>query len=299
MNIATKFQIHSDPIVSNSTIDQLIDEAETVFGDTWHYMLALRGVTKTRTGSERSRIQSKKMDGRKRDVFFELLQMARVASRRSLVHWALVGNISSLARGVGRAAESAFAYFGSTVSATSRRRLFAKITGNNPLGQAARNTLAHKQRKLFSKEPALVLTYDNYQRGLTLQHQRGEHSSAFFKGTHQCAHQMTSFGDLTFNEFFADFTQIDQTVPSTLGMPAFEIVDRSHLSSFFLDYHDFQTVTLPDFTGVRVSAYHEIKDIAVHVKHLARAFPSPSENDTYFDQCPAEFDRTKLVLNVP
>ena len=55
--------------MSASTIDQLVNEAETLFGDTWQHMLALRGVTKTRTGSDRYKIQAKKRDGQKRDVF--------------------------------------------------------------------------------------------------------------------------------------------------------------------------------------------------------------------------------------
>jgi hypothetical protein len=105
---------------------------------------------------------------------------------------------------------------------------------------------------------------------------------------------MTYFADLTFDNFFADFTQINQTKPSPLDIPAFEIVDRNHPSFFFVDYNAFQAVTLSDSTGVCFSAYHKINDGAVHVKHLARTFPCLDGEDTYFDQCSSTFDRTKL-----
>ena len=230
--------------------------------------MAMRGQVKTRPGSKRDAIQSKKSDNRKRDVFFQLLQMARLANRKALPHWALVGNISAMARGVGRSAETAFAFFGNTVTGMTRVRLFGKITGNNKAGKASRNTMAHKLMRLFRSEQALVLCYDNFQRGLTLQHQRGKHSSAFFNGTHQCAHKVVPFNNTTFDLFFPEFTQLNQDIPSPWGMPAFETINKSSLGTFFASYDTFESIVLPDFTGVRVRAYNDIKDMAVHLKHL-------------------------------
>ena len=39
--VATEFQNHSLPIVSNDKIGQLITEAERIFGSTWSHLLAL------------------------------------------------------------------------------------------------------------------------------------------------------------------------------------------------------------------------------------------------------------------
>ena len=200
-----------------------------------------------------------------------------------------------MARGLGRSAETAFAYFGNCVSGMTRIRIFGNLTGNNKAGKASRNTMTHKLMRLFKTETSLIICYDNFQRGLTLQHQRGKHSSAFFNGTHQCAHKMTPFDDTTFDAFHPDFTQTDQDIPSPWGMPAFEIVDQSALGTFFDTFESFNSVVLPDFTGARVRAYNDIRDVTVHLGHLRRAFPNSAENDTsYFGQCPSTFGTQKL-----
>ena len=105
---------------------------------------------------------------------------------------------------------------------------------------------------------------------------------------------MTPFDDTRFDELCVEFTQLDQAAPSPLGMPAFESINRDNLATFFASYNDFESVTIPGFTGKRVAAYHEFKDIAVHVKHLAKAFAPGDADDSYFEQCPKEFDRQAL-----
>ena len=78
-------------------------------------------------------------------------------------------------------------------------------------------------------------------------------------------------------------------------MPAVEIVDQSTLGSFFELYGSFDSVILPDFTGACVRAYIEIRDVAVHIKHLCLAFPDAADNENrYWLQCPASFDTPKL-----
>ena len=72
----------------------------------------------------------------------------------------------------------------------------------------------------------------------------------------------------TFDLFFPEFTQLNQDIPSPWGMPAFETINKSSLGTFFASYDTFETIVLPDFTGVRVRAYNDIKDVAVHLKHL-------------------------------
>ena len=56
-----------------------------------------------------TRPKKKMSDRRKIDVFFSLVVLARLANRQNVTYWALVSNIASMVRGVGRAAESAFA----------------------------------------------------------------------------------------------------------------------------------------------------------------------------------------------
>ena len=204
-------------------------------------------------------------------------------------------NIYNFARGVGRTAENAFAYFGPTITDSSRRLLFTKLIGNDKEGKQTNTTWRHKIMRLFRGCQALTLCYDNYQCGVTLQHQRGKHSSAFFKGTHQCGHKMEPYDDITFDAFHVEFTQLNQDIPSPNGMPAFEVVDLECPASFFLDYDEFESVTLPDFTGDRVRAYAGLREIATQIKYFARAFPKPDEDRDYFSQCHASFNKSNLI----
>ena len=96
---------------------------------------------------------------------------------------------------------------------------------------------------MFCPLRAIIFTYDDYQRGMGLQHQQGEHSSAFFKGTHQCCHQVRYFDDNTCDAMFVEFTQYSQVIPSPWGMPAFELIDMADPSDFLVDYGTFESVT--------------------------------------------------------
>ena len=80
----------------------------------------------------------------------------------------------------------AFAYFGPSVSYTTRHHVMSQLMGSDKESIAKKNTLVDKQPKLLSVQRAVTFCYGNYQRGLKLFHQRGKHSSAYFKGTHQC-----------------------------------------------------------------------------------------------------------------
>ena len=78
-------------------------------------------------------------------------------------------------------------------------------------------------------------------------------------------------------------------------MPTFEIVETDKLAGFFVTYDEFETITVPDFTGERVSAYLNMKQRASSLTRLSQAFPALNEDDDYFGQCPDEFDKAKLV----
>ncbi len=137
MAVLTSFQNHSEPIISTLTMKEFIEQAPAIFGDVWKLLCDLRGV-KENIAQEKGQTQ-----GKKNEVFFELLALARVANHRKLTHWTMIQNIASFARGVGRSTEAAFAYFGHLLSSTSRDRIFGKLTGNNAKGEASDNTLRH------------------------------------------------------------------------------------------------------------------------------------------------------------
>ena len=270
-------------------MEALIAEAPTVFGETWNHLCDLRGVHPNCPSEEQQNVT------KRHQVFFQLINIARSSNRRHLMNFAFISSVANFARGVGNKAESAFAYFGSTLSVTGRKRIMAKITGDDANGRATNNTLTQKQSRIMRAQTAIVIAYDNYQRGMKLQHQRGSHSSAFFKGTHQCAHKVNIFEDTSFNKEFVEFKMFDQPIPSPWGMPVMEFIDFDQASQFFLTYKDFESDTTPDFTGQRVQSYIKMKDIARRVQQLKNAFIPSSTNVDYFEQCPETFDKEKLA----
>ena len=78
---------------------------------------------------------------------------------------AFISSVANFARGVGNKAELAFAFFGNTLSVLGRKRIMAKITGEDAEGRATNNTLAQKQSQIMRAQAAIVFAYDNYQRG--------------------------------------------------------------------------------------------------------------------------------------
>ena len=105
---------------------------------------------------------------------------------------------------------------------------------------------------------------------------------------------MFIFEECTFDGMYAPFIQHQQAIPLPWGTPAFEIVDVINPANFFINYDNFESITTPDFTGDRVHSYLRLRDIATHVGCLSRAFPSPEQIETYFEQCPAEFNTHAL-----
>ena len=112
-------------------------------------MLELRGKVNTREGSRHNETVARSANDRRNSVFFQLLSMACSANRQRLLHWAMITNVANFARGVGQAAESAIAYFCPSIADRSRRRLFAKLTGDDKAGVASDNTWRHKIMRLF------------------------------------------------------------------------------------------------------------------------------------------------------
>ena len=162
----------------------------------------------------------------------------------------------------------------------------AQLTGNDKEGRAKKNTPVDKQKRLLRPLTAIIFVYDNYQPGLRLQYQRGEHSTAFFKGTHQCCHMVRLFEDTSFDAMFVLFTQEDQAIPSPWGMPAFELENLCDPAEFLMNYSTFELVSTPDFTGSRVDAYIDFRDLCVRLSFIERAFPSSKDGNNYFEQCP-------------
>ena len=57
---------------------------------------------------------------------------------------------------------------------------------------------------------AVLICYDDFQRGLSSENQQGCQSGAYFCGTHQVAHKIIPFQDDTFEAVYVPVTYIDQ-----------------------------------------------------------------------------------------
>lgn len=128
----TSFRKNSVPIVNLPQMEEFIDEAPVVFGDLWKLLCDLRGVKE----NQKAEVQRNIGIGRKWDVFFQIMSMARISNRQKLQWWAMALNVTNFSRGINQIAERAISFFGHSVSNPTHRRLFAKLTGNNPKDRA-------------------------------------------------------------------------------------------------------------------------------------------------------------------
>ena len=143
------------------------------------------------------------------------------------------------------ASEKMSCYFGHHCHPTTRSTTVNEMAGNDKASRAKGDSLTAKQMKLLSTTTAVIICYDNFQRGISLEDQRGGRSSAYFRGTHQVAHEIIPFSDEDFDAMYVPMTYIDQAIPSPLGMPAYEEFDTSDPAKFFFNWNETNTVSTP------------------------------------------------------
>ena len=97
-------------IVKNN---ELIDEAERMFGPDWNLLMSIRGYVSTRSGSHRDVHQAKKNNIRKKDVFFICCSWPFLLTGKPFQ-----------TQGVGRSAETVFACVRNTCRGMTRIYLF-------------------------------------------------------------------------------------------------------------------------------------------------------------------------------
>ena len=168
-----------------------------------------------------------------------------------------------------------------------------RLTDTNEVG--ADELLVKKYSRLLRHETAIVFARDNYQHGLKLQHQRGDHSSLFNKGTHQCEYQAIEFTNTSFDGEHVNFSMYKYAIPSPWGMPVLEFINWSDPADVFSNYDDGEsTDTTPDFTGDRVDSYLWLQDLGAYLKNVKTAFNVIDADGKYFDQCPSGMDKVAL-----
>ena len=91
--------------------------------------------------------------------------------------------------------------------------------------------------------------FDNVQRGLPHQYQRGGTSSSYFIGTNEVSHKIVRFTNTTFDTHHVELTYRNQAIPSPYGMQALELVDLNNPVSFLLEEQNLPLNAYPDFSG--------------------------------------------------
>ena len=169
--------------------------------------------------------------------------------------------------GVKNKAQAFTCFWGNTCSVSTRNRKMKELATN----------LLPDQIKVLSSCKALVLVYDNFQRGQHLLYQRGGHSSTFLSGTHQLAAKVNEFENQTWDndDGKVAMTYVNQVKPSPSGMPRWEDIDITSpeaLSAEFVLYDQMVGDPEPDFSGKRVESYCRMAYVASIIGYIWSSF---------------------------
>ncbi len=115
LSVFTDFKNHTEPIIPTMEMNALIAEAPTVFGQTWNHMCDLHCIQANCPSKEPLNVV------KHHQVFWQLINMMRMANRRKLIQLAFISSVTNFARGVTNKAESTFAYFGNTLSISGQK----------------------------------------------------------------------------------------------------------------------------------------------------------------------------------
>ena len=119
------------------------------------------------------------------------------------------------------------------------------------------HTAKHSVNRLLRNLRARLFCFDNFQIGQELKDQRGGHSSAFFKGTNQCAHRLHEYEDTQWDEKVrVEITGLNnQPLPSPPGMARYEDAPSNrNLVGFMREHRSMSGDPEPDI-GPRVDEY--------------------------------------------
>ena len=159
--------IYTNMVVDKSRLEPLIEESKKLFPDLWSILRATRGVNPTIARSKHL------VEGKEWQIFFMILQQARMADRRRLTAWAFVQTYSNYSRGVSQKACCNSYFWGSTLSPSTMERMLDEFTSH----------VIEDQSKMLSNMTSVTFSIDNCQKGQELTFQNGGSSSNMTVGT--------------------------------------------------------------------------------------------------------------------
>jgi len=277
-NTLSEFQIYTLALIPLEQLEELMKEAIKLFPEIWKGLCKMRNINPNYSRGKEL-ILSKQLQ-----VFFQLLSSARQADPKRLVYWSFVQAMASYGWGVANKAQKFSCYWGNTCHADTRDEKMKELTKN----------LIANQMKLLSGLDAVIIVYDNFQRGQELKYQREGSSSNFVKGTHQMTNQVRYWTMTQYDKKHVEMTYVEQAIPSPSGLPEFEKVNTKsakEVSQQFEHASMMEVETEPDFTGKRVKSYHELGEVADTVHQVWRSFITENVDRTL---SASTFDNAKI-----
>ena len=256
------YVVIGSPIISRDTISSLVDlyitSMPTHF-DTFFDLLGFKfksNLTKnkhlTQTGFY------------KRQVFYNMLAMARQKNPQQMKHWAMISAGANYGRGIGEIVNRRATYLG----ASTTTQTFIRTV--RPFGDA----MTANVTKTLEQVDKTVWMLDNNQRGHPLKFQRFGSSNNFVKVTgrssRQCTLCETDVGEE--NTKHCVLTYVNQAIPNPINFPNFDLeityeasLDEIH-RCMIREISTCTSTIKVDITGVRVKNYIMLHNIASTIK---------------------------------
>ena len=266
------------PFITSHQYDRWIDGVTRGFPQMWANFSHARGLTARKKDNSL-------YEGKRRMVLHQILCNFRQRNNHSLTWWTMIESLALMAWSVGRTAYDRLAYWGTHLSASSRDRLFASLFDQSQQQQLT---------DCLVDTAVLIFIIDNYQRGMHLKQQRGQHSSVFLSGTNKLAEKAFLYDNPEYNSRKPldklSFSGHDVIV-SADGMPPYEDFDGFAPAKYLAEHKDVPSHSHVDFSGKRVAAYAKLLDLTDRVREIRRVF---IENGTILHHFPSVMNKNNL-----
>ena len=276
-----KHVAHNKEIIPITELDWFVTLAERFLPNLMKHMYSLRNIQGSYNKTDKKLVQ-----GKKRQVFLQILALRRMRSPRALKWWSLCQAVAFYGWGVGRTALDACTFWGMVCSSSTRDRCLNELTDD----------LSNRQATHFSKSEANIFVLDNVQRDGKLKDSRGGRTNAFLTGTQLMAHKVKMFRDDSFNHLYVtlDYTT-DQDYISPVHMIPYETQADMSDADFFIDHVLMNPADKPEVSGERVRHYEQRVESSKWISEVSRVFTVPlTEDGDVFDMCSIDVNKEKL-----
>ena len=259
----TDYVVIGSPIVTRPVIDMLVEHYVKSMKSHFESFYELLGFKSKSKLTKNTHLNQSGLY--KRQVFYNMLSMARQKNPKKMKHWAMISAGANYGRGIGEIVNRRATYLGA--STTTQTFLRAVKPYGNAMIENITSTLSHVNKTVWM--------LDNNQRGHPLKFQRYGSSNNFVKVTgrtsKQCIECMEDIGEEDTKHCVLSY--VEQAIVNPINFPIFEkeLMDIHCLDALHRcltrSHTVYQSTTKIDITGNRVSLYLILTDIASTIRH--------------------------------